>query len=53
MFAWLAALFFAVAALVSGGDLRPATAWLHPLTLIAAGLLCLALAGVPSWPWRR
>ncbi|HEV2370932.1 MAG TPA: hypothetical protein VGS19_02085 [Streptosporangiaceae bacterium] len=55
MFAWLAALLFAVAVLVSGGDLQPASAWLHPQTLTAAGLLCLAVhaAGMgPTWPRR-
>jgi hypothetical protein len=55
MFAWLAAIFFTVAALVSGGGLQPGTAWLHPDTLLAAGLLCLAvwLAGIgPAWGRR-
>ena len=55
MFAWLAALFFAVAVLISGGRLQPESAWLYPQTLIAAGLLCLALhaAGIgPTWGRR-
>jgi hypothetical protein len=55
MFAWLGALFFAIAVLVSGGDLQPGTAWLHPETLMAAGMLCLALhsAGIgPTWGRR-
>jgi hypothetical protein len=55
MFAWLAALFFAIAVLISGGDLQPGTAWLHPETLMAAGMLCLALhsAGIgPTWGRR-
>ena len=55
MFAWLAAFFFAIAALVSGGDLQPGTAWLHPETHLAAGLLCLALflAGMGPAGGRR
>ena len=55
MFAWLAAIFFTVAALVSGGGLQPGTAWLHPDTLIALGLVSLALflAGMgPEWGRR-
>lgn len=55
MLAWLASVFFFIAALVSGGDLQPGTAWLHPQTLIAGGLLCLALhlAGIgPAWGRR-
>lgn len=43
MFAWIAGVFFAVAALISGGDLQPGTPWLHSETLMAAGMLCLAL----------
>ncbi len=53
MLAWLAAALFFVAFLISGGGLNPSTAWLHPVTLIAAGLCCAALAGAPGLPWRR
>ena len=55
MFAWLGAVFFAIACLVSGGDLQTGTAWLRPETLMAAGMLCLALhsAGIgPTWGRR-
>ena len=55
MFAWLAALFFAVAVLISGGDLHPGSPWLSWQTLIAAGLLCAALHAAdvgPKWPRR-
>ena len=38
MFAWLAAALFFIAFLISGDALNPHTAWLHPVTLIAAGL---------------
>lgn len=53
MLAWLAAALFFIAFLISGGDLQPATAWLHPDTLIAAGLCCAVLAGVSGPPWGR
>lgn len=43
---------FFVAALISGGDLSPSTAWLHPVTLIAAGLT-LAMLHAAGVPWRR
>ena len=55
MFAWLAAFFFAVAAIVSGGDLQPGSPWLSWQALIAAGLLSTALwlAGMgPAWGRR-
>lgn len=55
MFAWLAAVFFVIAVFIGGGDLQPGSAWLHPETLMAAGMLCLALhaAGIgPTWPRR-
>lgn len=55
MFAWLAAFLFAVAFLISGGDLSPGTAWLHPITLIAGGLTLAMLhaAGMgPTWGRR-
>ena len=53
MLAWLAAALFFIAFLISGGGLDPHTAWLHPVTLIAAGLTCAVLAGAPGPPWRR
>lgn len=53
MLAWLAAFLFAIAFLISGGSLNPHTAWLHPVTLIAAGLCCAVLAGAAWPPWRR
>ena len=55
MFAWLAGLFFAIAAIAAGGDLHPGSQWLSWQALIAAGLLCRALhsAGIgPSWGRR-
>jgi hypothetical protein len=51
--AWLAAALFFIAFLISGGGLNPSTAWLHPLTLIAAGLCCAVLSGAVSPPWGR
>lgn len=54
MFAWLAAALFFIAFLISGGDLQPATPWLHPLTLIAAGLTLAMLHAAGAGPaWGR
>ena len=53
MLAWLAAALFFIAALISGGAIHPSTAWLHPVTLIAAGLCCAVLAGASWPPWHR
>lgn len=53
MLAWLAALLFAIAFLISGGGLNPSTSWLHPVTLIAAGLCCAVLSGAVAPPWGR
>jgi hypothetical protein len=53
MFAWLAAALFFIAFLISGGAIHPSTAWLHPVTLIAAGLCCAVLAGASWPPWER
>ncbi len=53
MLAWLAAALFFVAFLISGGSLGPSTAWLHPQTLIAAGLCCAVLSGAVPAPWGR
>jgi len=47
----LAAIFFAVALvlyLTGGGG-----GHLDVTTFGIAGLICLALAGVPAWPWQR
>lgn len=53
MLAWLAAALFFVAFLISGGGLNPSTSWLHPVTLIAAGLCLAVLAGGLPAPWGR
>ena len=53
MLAWLAAALFFIAFLISGGDLQPSTAWLHPVTLIAAGLTLAMLHAAGGPPWRR
>ena len=43
--------FFAVALILElAGISKGHVDW---LTFELAGLLCLALAGAPSWPWRR
>lgn len=55
MFAWLAAALFLISFLISGGGLAPSTPWLHPVTLIAAGLTLAMVhaAGIgPNWPRR-
>lgn len=43
MFGYIAAVLFLIAAFISGNAINPGSAWLAPQTLIAAGLLCLAL----------
>lgn len=53
MFAWLAAALFFIAFLISGAALSPSTAWLHPVTLIAAGLTLAMLYAAGGPPWRR
>ncbi len=51
MAAIAAVVFFAVALILElAGISKGHIDW---LTFMLAGLLCLALAAVPAWPWRR
>jgi hypothetical protein len=43
MLAWLAALLFALAAIISGGGFHPSTLLLAWPTLACTGMMCLAL----------
>jgi hypothetical protein len=49
MCAVIAAILFALAAIISGANLHPDTAVLSWQTLVAAGLVFLALHGAPKW----
>lgn len=51
MLVFLAALFFAIALIFHLA--RFSSGHLDVLTFELAGLLCLALAMVPAWPWHR
>jgi hypothetical protein len=56
MFGFVAAVLFAVAFIISGAAIAVTSAWFAPLTLVCAGLVCLALhvSGVGSgWMVRR
>lgn len=51
MFAVAAAIFFAIALVCHLAGF--ASGHLDETTFMLAGMLCLALAAVPAWPWRR
>jgi hypothetical protein len=56
MFGFVAAVLFAVAFIISGAGVAVTSAWFAPLTLVCAGLACLALhvSGVGAgWTVRR
>jgi hypothetical protein len=53
MLAWLAAALFFIAALISGHAINASSPWFQPVTLIAAGLCCMVLAGALPSPWGR
>ena len=48
---FLAALFFAIALLMHLAGFG--SGHIDVTTFELAGLLCLALAGAPAWPWRH
>jgi len=56
MFGFVAAVLFAVAFIISGAGVAVTSAWFAPLTLVCAGLACLALhvSGVGAgWSVRK